>query len=107
MRAFLKNLFRYRGAFAVVSWIVVLVYAGASINLLLISINWYKHYPGAYLDPFGLIGFAVVSFLLVVLVSVYHLSSLIRRRKRRTDRQRLSRAKFVRAKHRLPPRHVN
>jgi uncharacterized membrane protein len=100
MNVFFKN----RNMFAHILWIVLIVYAVASAYLLIISVNWYRHYPGAYLNPLTLVAFSVISFLLVVFVSSYHLSSLIRRRKRRSDRQRLSRAKFIRAKHRLPPR---
>jgi uncharacterized membrane protein len=100
MNAFFRN----KNLLAHILWIVLIVYAVASVYLLITSVNWYRHYPGAYLNPLTLVGFAVISFLLVVLVSSYHLSSLIRRRKRRSDRQRLSRAKFVRAKHRIPPR---
>jgi uncharacterized membrane protein len=99
MSDFFKNFFRNRSRFAVVSWIIVIVYAATSINLL---IDWYGH-SGEYLNPRELVIFAMVSFLLVVIVAIYHLSSLFRRRRRRTDRQRLSRAKFVRAKHRLSP----
>ena len=102
MNAFFRN----KNLLVHVLWIVLIVYAAGSVYLLVVSVNWYRHAPGAYLKPLTLVGFAVISFLLVVLVSRYHLSSLIRRRKRRTDRQRLSRARFIRAKHRLPPRGV-
>ena len=100
MNGFFKNFFKNRSRLALFSWLIVIIYAATSINLLT---GWYRH-VNEYPDPRGLIAFAMISFLLVILVSVYHLSSLIRRRRRRTDRQRLSRAKFVRAKHRLPPR---
>jgi membrane protein implicated in regulation of membrane protease activity len=52
-----------------------------------------------YLDPQTSLVFAVVSFLLVVLVSAYHISTLVRRRKRRSDKRTLSRGKTMRAKH--------
>jgi uncharacterized membrane protein len=102
MKEFLSNTFRNRSSIALLSWIAVIVYAATSINLLA---GWYRN-PDSSPDPKGLVSFAMVSFLLVILVAIYHLSTLIRRRRRRTDRQRLSRAKFVRAKHRLPPRTV-
>ena len=104
MKDFFKNLVRYKSFFSHILLILIIVYAVASINLLIVAVNWYKRMPGAFLNPYILLGFAVISFLLVVLVAGYHLSSLVRRRKRRSDRQRLSRAKFVRAKHRFSPR---
>jgi uncharacterized membrane protein len=104
MKDFFKNLFRYKSAISQFLLILIIVYAVASINLLIVAMNWYKSMPGAFLNHYVLIVFSVISFLLVILVAAYHLSSLIRRRKRRTDQQRLSRARFVRAKHRMPPR---
>ncbi|MDR0584053.1 MAG: hypothetical protein LBG57_06885 [Treponema sp.] len=100
----MNAIFKKKNLFAHILWIVLIVYAVSSVYLLVVSVNWYRHSPGAYLKPLTLVAFAVISFLLVVLVSSYHLSSLIRRRKRRTDRQRLSRARFIRAKHRMAPR---
>ena len=99
MKDFFKSIPGKRSAIALFSWIIVIVYAATSINLLL---DWYRNSEQS--NPREPVIFATVSFLLVVLIAVYHLSSLIRRRRRRSDRQRLSRAKFVRAKHRLPPR---
>jgi len=84
-----------------ISLIVLIVYAIASISLLVFAAQWLKANPHSYLDPNAAIAYAIVSFALVVLIAAYHLSNLLRRRKRRTDRQRLSRAKFIRAKHRL------
>jgi len=85
--------------------IIIIVYAIVSMTLLAFAIKWTEANPYSYLDPEAVTRYAIISFLLVVLIAVYHLSTMIRRRKRRTDRQRLSRARFVRAKHRLPPRY--
>ena len=87
------------------SLIVLIVYTIASISLLIFAIQLLKVSPSSYLEPRAAIGYAVISFVLVVLIATYHLSTLLRRRKRRTDRQRLSRARFIRAKHRLPSRY--
>jgi uncharacterized membrane protein len=106
MKEFFKNLFRYKSAISQFLLILIIVYAVASINLLIVAVSWYKSIPGANFNHYVLIVFSVISFLLVVLVAGYHLSSLVRRRKRRTDQQRLSRAKFIRAKHRMPPRGI-
>ena len=104
MKDFIKNLSSHKGMFSLILLILIIVYAVASINLLIVAVNWYKDIPRASLNPYVLVGFAVISFLLVGLVAGYHLSSLLRRRKRRSDWQRLSRARFIRAKHRFSPR---
>jgi hypothetical protein len=95
---------KYKNMVVNISWLVMLLYAVASAYLLISSLNWVKNIPTSYLKPEPLIAYAVTSFLLVALAAVYHLSSLVRRRRRRTDRQRLSRAKFIRAKHRRSQR---
>ena len=88
-----------------ISLIALIVYAISSVSLLVFAAQWLKSNPHSYLDPKAAIGYAIISFVLVALITAYHLSTLLRRRKRRTDRQRLSRAKFIRAKHRLSPRY--
>jgi Kef-type K+ transport system membrane component KefB len=87
------------------SLIILIVYTIASISLLLFAMQWLGSNPNSYLDPQIILKYAVISFLLVVFIAAYHLSTLLRRRKRRSDRQRLSRARFIRAKHRLPSRY--
>jgi putative effector of murein hydrolase LrgA (UPF0299 family) len=103
-----NNIFNNKSLITQISLITVLVYAAASAYLLIVSVNWYEQYPDAFrLNPRSLVGFSIISFLLVALVSAYHLNSLLRRRKRRSDRARLSRARFIRAKHRLSRRSVS
>ena len=97
----MNTIFKNKSLITQISLITALVYAAASAYLLIVSANWYEQYPDAFrLNPRSLVGFSIISFLLVALVSVYHLNSMLRRRKRYSDRQRLSRARFVRAKHR-------
>ncbi|MDR0760693.1 MAG: hypothetical protein LBF74_11405 [Treponema sp.] len=95
-----KKLWKNQSLIVQVIWICILLYAVASIYVLLLALSTYRYLPGAYLDPRALIGFAVVSFLLTTVISAYHISTLIRRRKRRADRQRMSRRKFVMAERR-------
>jgi membrane protein implicated in regulation of membrane protease activity len=90
-----KRLWKNQSLIVQVIWICILLYAVASVYVLLLALNTYQDLPGAYLDPRALIGFAVVSFLLVAVIAAYHISTLIRRRKRRSDRQRMSRRKTV------------
>jgi hypothetical protein len=94
------KLFKNKNIILSVSWLAILLYAVASTYLLIASLQWVQKTPAAYLKPETLIAYAITSFLLVALVSVVHLASLIRRRRRRSDRLQLSRAKFLRAKHR-------
>jgi uncharacterized membrane protein YwzB len=100
----IKEFFKNRNLIVHVIWICVIVYAIASINVLILALRSYRYLPGAYLDPRSLLLFAVISFLLVVIIAAYHLSTLIRRRKRRSDRLKISRRKYLRAKHRHPGR---
>jgi hypothetical protein len=86
-------------------WICIIVYAIASINVLVLAVSTYKNAPGAYLNPQSLFLFAIISFVLAVAVSAYHLSTLLRRRKRRSDRQKISRLKYIKAKNRPSRRH--
>jgi membrane protein implicated in regulation of membrane protease activity len=100
MESLFKKLWKNQSLFVQVIWICILLYAVASIYVLLLALSTYQYLPGAYLDPRALIRFAVVSFLLAAVISSYHISTLIRRRKRRSDRQRMSRRKFVMAQRR-------
>jgi membrane protein implicated in regulation of membrane protease activity len=100
MESTLKRLWKNQGFIVHVIWVCILLYAVASINVLILALTTYKDLPGAYLNPNALVGFAVISFLLVVVISAYHISSLVRRRKRRSDRQRMSRRKFIMAERR-------
>ena len=100
----MNKIVKNNGAIVHISWIVILLYAVSSVYLLITSMNWVKNTPNTYLRVEPIIAYAITSFLLVALVSIYHLSSLLRRRRRHSDRLRLSRAKFVRAKHRRSPR---
>jgi membrane protein implicated in regulation of membrane protease activity len=90
-----KRLWKNQSLIVQIIWICILLYAVASINILILALNTYKDLPGAYLNPDALTSFAVVSFLLVVVISAYHISTLLRRRKRRSDRQKMSRRRFI------------
>jgi hypothetical protein len=54
--------------------------------VLLLALGILPYLPaGFYLDYRELLTFALISMALVVLVSVYHLSTMIDRKKRKTD----------------------
>jgi membrane protein implicated in regulation of membrane protease activity len=88
-----------RSAMVQILWICIVVYSIASLNIIIHALFIYDKAQGAYLDPQSSLIFAVISFLLVVLVSAYHISTLVRRRKRRSDKRKLSKGKAMRAKH--------
>jgi membrane protein implicated in regulation of membrane protease activity len=95
MESTFKRLWKNQSFIVQVIWICILLYAVASIYVLVLALNTSKDLPGAYLNPSTSTSFAVVSFLLVAVISAYHISTLVRRRKRRSDRQRMSRRKFI------------
>jgi predicted membrane protein len=69
-------------------FILILLYAICSINVLFLVAGIVYYLPKDFmLDPFVLIIFTIISFCLVVITSAYHLSTMILRRKRRTDWQ--------------------
>jgi predicted membrane protein len=69
-------------------FILILLYAICSINVLFLAIGIISYLPKSFLlDPHVLIAFAIISFALTVLTSAYHLSTMILRRKRRSDWQ--------------------
>ncbi|MDR2135153.1 MAG: hypothetical protein LBO76_00900 [Treponema sp.] len=99
MKKIINTIISNRSVMVQVLWICIIVYAIASLNIIIHALLIYDKAPGAYLDPQSSLNFALISFLLVVLISAYHISTLVRRRKRRSDRRKLSRAKTQRAKH--------
>jgi uncharacterized membrane protein YbhN (UPF0104 family) len=100
MKNVLEKILKSRSLIVHVIWIGILIYAIASINVLVLAFKTYRQVPGAFLNPHALLFFSVISFVMVVLVAVYHLSTLIRRRKRRSDKMKISRRKYLQAKHR-------
>ena len=80
-----KGFWENKSRFAQLIFIMIILYAISSINVLLLAVGILPHIPGIYLNPYVLIGFALVSFVFTVLISAYHLSTMIRRRKRKYD----------------------
>jgi hypothetical protein len=68
-----------------VIFILIILYAVSSICVLLPALGILPFLPDAYLNPYVLLGFALVSFAFTVFISAFHLSTMIKRRKRRTD----------------------
>lgn len=70
---------------AITIFIVIIIYAISSVVMLGLVLGIFPALPGAYLNPYMCLGYAIISFLLTAFISAYHLSTLIRRRKRKTD----------------------
>ncbi|MDR2551641.1 MAG: hypothetical protein LBD31_00525 [Treponema sp.] len=81
-----KEFFGEKSVPARAIFILIILYVICSIVVLLLALGIVLPRTSLYLNPYTLIGFSVVSFGFTVLISVYHLSTLIRRRKRKTDR---------------------
>jgi hypothetical protein len=72
--------------------ILSMMYCISSINVLLLALGVVRWIPDAYLNPRVLIVFSLISFGFAFLLSTYHFSTFINRRKRKADRIDLPRA---------------
>ena len=68
-----------------VIFILIILYSISSINVLILALNILPYLPNAFLKQYALIGFALISFLLAAFMGIYHLYSMFRKRKRKTD----------------------
>jgi len=67
-------------------FILLIAYAVFCVIVVLAVLNVVHLIPDAYNQVYLYLCFAVVSFLLTVFISAYHLTTLIRRRKRASDK---------------------
>jgi Na+/H+ antiporter NhaB len=74
-----------KNQFLQVVFILIILYSISSVNVLILALNILPYLPNAFLKPYALIGFAFISFVLTVFISIYHLYSMFRKRKRKTD----------------------
>ena len=65
--------------------VILFLYFIAAIVVLLLALGFVPSVPEAQHHPHLLIIFAIISFALTVIISAFHLSTQIRRRKRKTD----------------------
>ena len=65
--------------------ILIILYSISSLNVLILALNILPYLPNAFLKPYALIGFAIISFVLTAFMGFYHLYSMFRKRKRKTD----------------------
>jgi putative effector of murein hydrolase LrgA (UPF0299 family) len=69
-----------------VIFILIVLYCIASINVLFLSLGMVPYFQSFQQSSYLLIGFAISSFALTLFMSAYHLSTMLRRRKRKSDR---------------------
>jgi membrane protein implicated in regulation of membrane protease activity len=77
-------------------FILAMLYCVSSINVLFLALGVVHYIPQAYLNPQVLIVFSIISFAFAFLLSVYHFSTFLNRRKRKEDRLDMPRADLVR-----------
>jgi membrane protein implicated in regulation of membrane protease activity len=67
-------------------FILAMMYCVSSINVLLLALGVVRWIPQAYLNPKVLISFSLISFAFALVLSIYHFSTFLNRRKRKYDR---------------------
>jgi hypothetical protein len=67
-------------------FILAMMYCISSINVLLLALGMVNWIPEAYLNPQVLVIFSIISFAFAFLLSAYHFSTFLNRRKRKADR---------------------
>ena len=66
-------------------FILIILYAISSLNVLVLAMSVLPLLPAAFLRPFALAGFNIISVTLMVLLAIYHLVTMFHRRKRIND----------------------
>jgi membrane protein implicated in regulation of membrane protease activity len=66
-------------------FILIILYAVTTVIVLCLALGFFQHLPRAHLNPYVSLTYAIISFVLTALISAFHLSTMIRRRKRKTD----------------------
>jgi membrane protein implicated in regulation of membrane protease activity len=76
--------FKGKTAIAQALFVLILLYAAGTVAALCLIPGLILYMPGASL-PHLCIGYSIISFGLAALISAYYMSTMIRRRKRKTD----------------------
>jgi predicted membrane protein len=66
--------------------ILIMTYAMSSFAILGLAVGLVPYLPMAYLNPKVCTTYAVIGFLLAAGLGIYHLSTMIRTKKRKTDK---------------------
>ena len=68
-----------------VIFVLIILYNVSSINVLVLTVSILPVLQGAFLKSYVLVYFGEISFVLAVLLSIYHLNSIFRAKKRKND----------------------
>jgi hypothetical protein len=68
-----------------VLFVLSVLYMVCAVVILIITLSAIAVIPGLHNNHYVLIGFSLASFTFSVFISAFHLSTIIRRRKRKTD----------------------
>jgi len=74
------------GAIWHVIFILIIIYCVSSINVLVLAIGILPYIQNAFLNTRVLVYFSEIAFLLAAFLSIYHVCSIFRTRKRRHDK---------------------
>jgi membrane protein implicated in regulation of membrane protease activity len=85
MKAFVE-FWKQKTRVSQILFILAMMYCVSSINVLLLALGVVRWIPQAYLNPTVLITFSLVSFAFALVLSIYHFSTFLNRRKRKNDR---------------------
>lgn len=77
--------FRGKSHISQTIFIVIIAYTVSSIVILCLAVGLFPYLPYARLNPAVCAIYAIISFGLTALISVYHLRTMFRRRKRKSD----------------------
>ena len=81
-----SRVFRFHKSLVMqIIFILIILYAISSLNVLILAMSVLPFLPAAYLRPFALTGFNIISGALMVVLAVYHLVTMFHHRKRRND----------------------
>lgn len=78
--------FTKKGYFSQIIFILLIVCAVSCINVAMVLISILSNTAEGSLNPYMLLWFAAASCVITLIVAAYHLSTMIRRRKRLNDR---------------------
>jgi membrane protein implicated in regulation of membrane protease activity len=77
-------------------FLLAMLYCVSSINVLILALGVVRWIPEAYLNPTVLIAFSLISFSFALVLSIYHFSTFLNRRKRKNDNIDIPRTDSVR-----------
>ena len=79
------EIWNVRTAAAKVLFVLSIVYAASSINLLLLALGVVEWFPGMAFNLTVMISYCIISFGYGLVLSIYHLYTFLHRRKRKDD----------------------